>query len=107
MKDLDEGLRKKLGRIFKWKNYFEVSDQKVTLSGKELKRLKMSPKCEMEVGFLDDATLEVKLFGEGKLTKKVRQPVKSLLNGELGVIGGDDKDKYNDAWFVVLSAVTN
>ena len=40
----------------------------------------------------------------GKWTKTIRQSVKALNQGELAVLAGDDKDKYDDAWFVVLSA---
>lgn len=104
VKDLDEGLRKKLCRVFKWKNYFEISEQKVTLSSNETKRIKMSDKCELEIHYIDDETIEVKFFGEKRLTKTIRQPIKALRQGELGVIGGDDKEKYDDAWFVVLSS---
>jgi hypothetical protein len=103
VKELDSQLKKKLGSIFKWKNYFEVNQQKITLGPKESKKLKLSNKCEIELRFLDDNTLEIKLFGEGKLTKTVRQSVKSLVLGDIAVLAGDDKDKYNDAWFVILS----
>jgi len=103
-KDVDPRLKKKLGRIFKWKNYFEINEQKVSLGPKDLKRLKLSAKCEIEVRFVDEHTLEVKLYGEGKLAKTVRQSVKALNQGELSILAGDDKEKYDDAWFVVLSA---
>ena len=103
-RELDPKLKQKLSRVFKWKNYFENSQQKVTLGGKDAKRLKLSAKCEIELRFVDDNTLEIKLFGEGKLTKTIRQSVKALNQGELAVLAGDDKEKYNDAWFVVLSA---
>lgn len=106
-KEVDPALQKKLGRVFKWKNYFQISEQKTALGSQESKRLKMSSKCEIEFTYIEEATLEVKLYGEGKLTKTIRQPVKALQQGELGVIGGDDKAKYNDAWFVVLSSATD
>ncbi len=101
-KELNEPLKKKLCRVFKWKNYFEISQQSVVLAG-ETKRLKMSAKCEVEVRSLDDSTLEIKLFGEGKWTKTVRQSLKALNKGEIAVIAGDAKDNINDAWFVVFS----
>jgi hypothetical protein len=103
-KEIDAKLKKKLSRVFKWKNYFEINDQKVSLGAKDTKRLKLSAKCEIEIRFVDEQTLEIKLYGEGKLTKTIRQSVKALNQGELAVLAGDDKDKYDDAWFVVLSA---
>jgi len=105
-KELDPKIKKKLCQVFKWKNYFEINQQKLSLSPKETKKLKMSSKCELDLRFVDDNTLEIKLFGEGKWTKTIRQSVKALNQGELAVLAGDDKDKYGDAWFVVLSANT-
>jgi hypothetical protein len=89
--------------VFKWKSYFEISAQKLVVPPRGVKRVKMSPKCELEFRMTDEATLEVKLFGEGKLTKTIRQSTKSLEQGEIAVLAGDDKDKYGDAWFVVIS----
>jgi hypothetical protein len=103
-KEVDPKLKNKLCRVFKWKNYFEINDQRIALSPKDSKKLKMSSKCELDLRFLDESTLEIKLIGEGKWTKTVRQSVKALSQGELAVLAGDDKDKYDDAWFVVISS---
>lgn len=103
-KEVDPKVKGKLSRIFKWKHYFEINQQKVTLEANAPKRLKLSAKCEIDVRFLDEHTLEIKLYGEGKWTKTIRQSVVALNRGELAVLAGDDKDKYGDAWFVVLSA---
>jgi hypothetical protein len=103
-KELDAELRQKLGRVFKWNNYWQISEQKCGLKSGETKRLKMSAKCELELRHLDDATIEIKLYGEGKLTRTVKQSIKALEKGEFTVLAGDDKDKQNDAWFVVLTS---
>jgi hypothetical protein len=103
-KEVDAKLKKKLSRVFKWRYYYEINEQKVTLGAKDTKRLKLSAKCEIEVRFVDENTLEIKLFGEGRWAKTVRQSVRALNQGELAVLAGDDKEKYDDAWFVVLSA---
>jgi hypothetical protein len=102
-KEVEGAIKKKLCRVFKWKNYFEISQQPAAITSTASKRLKMSPRCEVEVRFVDDTTLEIKLFGEGKLTKTVRQPLKSLTQGGIAVIAGDAKDNVDDAWFVVFS----
>ena len=98
VKRLDEATRKKLGSVFKWKNYFEVDRQnfKVTLSAKN--RVRLSPKCEVEVENLGDSQVEVKLFGEGKMVVKKRQVLKA---GELLILAGDDKNQ--NAWFVIIT----
>ena len=98
VKRLDEETRKKLGSVFKWKNYFEVDRQnfKVALSAK--KRVRLSPKCEVEVENLGDFQVEVKLYGEGKMVVKKRQVLKA---GELLILAGDDKN--DNAWFVIIT----
>ncbi|MBK9139701.1 MAG: hypothetical protein IPM17_13205 [Verrucomicrobia bacterium] len=103
-KDLEPDLRQKLGRIFKWKNYWQISEQRCGFKPGETKKLKMSAKCDLEVRHLDEATIEIKLFGEGKLTRTVRQSIRVLERGELTVLAGDDKDKHDDAWFVVITS---
>ena len=103
-KELDKKLGDKLRKMFKWKNYFEISRQEVNLPASGSRKVRMSQKCELELRLSDDGSVEVKLFGEGKLVKTIRQPLKPLQKGEYAAIGGDDKDSYGDAWFVVLSA---
>lgn len=101
---LEAQFKNKLARVFKWKNYYLIHAQKVVIAGQgDEKRLKLSSKCEIELKRLDDSTLEIKLFGEGRWTKTVRQSVQALEKGELAVLAGDDKDNYADAWFVVIS----
>jgi hypothetical protein len=103
LKELDHRLRDKLRRVFKWKNYFEVNLQRCSLPPNVAKRIRMSNKYEIEVKYLRDQ-VEVKSYGEGKFLKKILQPTASLLAGEFLVLAGDDKEKYEDAWFVVISA---
>ena len=98
LRDLDPALKKKLAGVFKWKDYYEVDRQMITVPMSSKKRVRMSPKCDVEVDNLGDSMVEVKLFGEGKLVVKKKQALKPE---ELLVLAGDDKD--NTAWFVVLS----
>jgi hypothetical protein len=105
--ELTGALKEKLARVFKWKNYYQIKDQSFTVQPGEARRVKMSSKCELELKLVDDFTLEVKLFGEGTLVKTVRQPLQALRQGEIAVLAGDSKEKFGDAWFVVLSAPRN
>ena len=102
LKELDHRLRDKLRRVFKWKNYLEVNQQRCSLPLNVVKRLRMSAKYEIEVKYLKDQ-VEVKSYGEGKFLKKVLQPTAPLMVGEFLILAGDDKEKYEDAWFVVIS----
>jgi len=86
-------------RHFKWKNYYEVTNVNVTISGTATNRIRLSPKCEVELRNADKSGLEAKLYGEGKLvyTKKGNIPA-----GEHWALGGDDP-KNASAWFVILT----
>jgi hypothetical protein len=103
LKEVESKLADKLRRVFKWKNYFEVSNQNVILPTNAPQKLAMSRKCELELKRVDAEIVELKLVGEGKHVKTVRQRVKLLLQGEYSILAGDDKEKYDDAWFVVIS----
>jgi hypothetical protein len=98
LKDIDDATKEKLKGVFKWKNYFEVNRQNFTVPLSSKKRIRMSPKCDVEVENLGDSSLEVKLFGEGKLVVTKRQAIRA---GELLVLAGADKN--DTAWFVVLT----
>ena len=102
-KDVEPALRKRLSRIFKWKHYYEMRRRQVTVPTKRTPRLEMSKQCLLKFTIAEKDVVEVKLIGEGRLTKTVRQPVKALRNGDLLVLAGETKDNINDAWFVVIS----
>ena len=103
--DLDAKLGKKIRKIFKWKNYFEISSNVLSLPSDDGKRLKISDRCEVVVRELDGSQIEVVLFGDKKLAGKALQNYTPILTkGEHLVIGGDDKDNYGDAWLLIISA---
>ena len=88
----------KLRGVFKWKNYYEVNRQNFTVTSSAPKKVKMSGQCEIEVQNLGGSSVELKLYGQGKMVVRKTQKIKS---GELLVLAGDDKN--DTAWFVVLS----
>lgn len=95
---VDDDLAKKLGKTFKWKNYFEVRRVTAQIPNHGVKRITMSPKCDLEVTDLGGSKIAVKLFGEGK---PVNRSVGPLAKGELFIIGGDDKG--DNSWCIVLA----
>ncbi|MGV3772240.1 MAG: hypothetical protein ACO1QB_05015 [Verrucomicrobiales bacterium] len=97
LKDLDEEVKKKLRKIFKWKEYHLVRVQNLHLAPGEKKKIELSSKCTVEGENKIGEGLEVKLHGEGKLVKKVKQAMPLT---EWLVLGGDDKD--SNAWFVLI-----
>lgn len=102
-KDLDADLQKRLSRVFKWKHYYEMRRKQVVVRRGKTTRVEMSGKCVLKFALPDPETVEVRLIGEGRLTKTTRQPVMALKNGEIFVLAGETKDDVNDAWFVVIS----
>lgn len=105
LKNLDGKLHRKISRIFKWKNYFEISRRDLKLPGDDGKRIRISNRCEVVVRELSGDQMEVVLYGDKKLAGKAVQKYGPILNkGEFLVIGGDDKDNYGDAWLLVISA---
>ena len=100
LKDVDPKVREKLRGVFKWKNYFEVNRQSFTVTAAGPKKVKMSDLCQLEVQSLGNSSVELKLFGQGKMVVRKTQKIKA---GELLVLAGDDKN--DTAWFVVLSQI--
>jgi len=99
-KPVDTVYAKKLAKYFKWKNYFEVNRQTVTIPSRQSKRLTMSKQCVIEITELEGEPIEVKLYGEGKLLNKF---TKALTKGEIVAIAGDDKNE--SAWFVMIKEI--
>ncbi len=95
---VDEATAEKLRKIFKWKNYFQMSKQTAVIPSRGTKRLKMSDPCEIEITEMEGPRVEVKLFGKGKPVSKF---VKPLSKGESLAIGGEDKNDC--AWFIVIT----
>ncbi len=101
LRELDAALKEKLKGVFKWKNYFEVNHQSLAVSESVSKKVRMSAKCVIEVQNLGGSIVEVKLFGEGDLVVKKKEPLKS---GKSLIVAGPSKD--GTAWFVALTNVT-
>ena len=98
LKQVDQKLKKKFSEIVKWQNYFEVEQKHFAVAPDAVKKVTMSPKCEIEVRNEGNGMFEVRLYGEGKCLNKMRQAIPA---GDFLVIAGHDKDAT--AWFVVLN----
>jgi len=97
-KPLDAEMAKKLGKVFKWKHYFEVKRQTEIVPNRGTKVIEVSPKCKLEITELEGAKVEVKLYGEGK---PINRSTKNLSKGEYFILAGDDKNE--SAWFVIVT----
>lgn len=104
LKTMSPKLKAKFVNIFKWKDYYEISNKTIQFPKHAGKKVRMSPKCEIIMKLLDKDTLQVQVIGEDQLQRTVKHPLKPILkDGDLFVVGGDDKDSYGDAWFLVIA----
>ena len=97
LKEVDPALKEKFKKIFKWKNYFEVSRKNVGVKVGDPKHLKLSNKCEVKINQTEKDGMEVELIGEGKTVYKGKR---SMPLNDILILAGDDKNAT--AWFVVL-----
>ena len=95
---IDPATAEKLRKVFKWKNYFVVTNQVKVIPSRGSNRFDLSKQCSIEVTELEGPKVEVKLIGEGK---EINKTVKALNKGESFTYGKDDKN--DNAWFVIIT----
>lgn len=99
LKAVSPELREFLGRVFKWRDYWEVSVKTAEIPAHGMAALDMSEECRLEIRRLESHEVEVQLVGKGRQVFKQRQ---KLPPGEKFIVGGDSK--LENAWFVVVTA---
>jgi hypothetical protein len=101
-KPVDAELARKFAKSpYRWKYYYQVNRQHVTLGpGETRKGIKMSSKCVLDMTNPADGKIEVIFHGDGKKLLKHNVPFPM---GEHYMLGGDAKNET--AWFVVLKRV--
>ena len=96
-KPVDAELAAKLHGMFKWKNYFEITNQIASIPLNQSRDLKMSDECTLEIRNLGAARVEVKCIGRGK---EVVTGAHTLDAHGWLVLGGNADN--NTAWFIGL-----
>ncbi len=98
-KPVNHELADKLQRMFKWKNYFEITNQIGVIPVNKSYDFKMSSPCTLRIKNLGASRIEVSCIGEGKQVEKgiYTLPAKWL------VMGGNATN--NTAWFVGLRSL--
>lgn len=86
----------KLHDIFKWKNYWEVKRETVTLTSGSKVRKAMSAQREVEIDWTHPRNMTISLYTDGKLTRKRQQSVETKF-----YIAGGDKEGA-DCWFIII-----
>jgi hypothetical protein len=82
--------------MFKWKNYYEITNQVTTLTAGATNQWRMSSKCMIKVKNLGSSRVEVNLFGKNKWVSKGVHTLPCT-------IGGGDKN--DTVWFVILRSL--
>ncbi len=94
-KPVDPALFDKLHGAFKWKNYFEITNQISSIPVGKTRDIKMSDRCTLHVKNLGHSRIEVNCIGDGK---EVHKGAYTLTPPKWLDLGGNDKD--NTAWFI-------
>jgi hypothetical protein len=97
---VDNDLASKLHGMFKWKNYFEITNQAAAIALNKTSELKMSDRCTIQVKNLGDSRVEVNCIGQGK---EVCKGAYTLNPPTWLVLGGNATN--DTAWFIALRAV--
>jgi hypothetical protein len=83
--------------MFKWKNYFEITNQNASIPLNQTRDLKMSDHCTLQVRNLGASRVEINCIGEGK---QVHKRTDTLAPPNWLVLGGNADN--NTAWFIGL-----
>jgi hypothetical protein len=96
-KPVDADLAAKLHGMFKWKNYFEITNETASIPLNKTQDLKMSDHCTLHIKNLGGSRVEVSCIGEGK---PVDKRVDTLTPPKWLVWGGNST--ADTAWFIGL-----
>ncbi len=89
-------LSERLHAVFKWKNYWEIKRDSMTLKAGEKLRKRMSAEREVEAELLDSREITVRIYRNGKPTSNVRQSVEHRF-----IIAGG-ANEGGQSWFIVV-----
>jgi hypothetical protein len=97
LKPANKDMVAQLREAVKWKYYFEVTNSVAVVTANTCK-IRLSPKCELELQDAGKDGMAARFLGEGKEIWKGKV---KLETGKNLVIGGSDKNAT--AWFVALT----
>ena len=97
-KKVSELIRKRLSKVFKWRNYYQLSDKKLSIPDNKTKTAKLSKNASIKVSNRNNGRVSVSLFSGGKM---LIQKSQMLRTGSYMVLAG--KSTGDSAWFIVIS----
>lgn len=107
-RELNAEMRTKLINNLRWKNYYIVKSEERPVA-KEPCRFSLSERCSVGLKPDGKGAVEVQIFNP--MAAKPTEPVftesvslESLQKGHGVVIGSNSKDRWDDAWLVIVTA---
>lgn len=97
-KKVSDPIRKRLSKVFKWRNYYNLSVKQLSIPDDKTKTTKLSKKAFIKVNNRKNGKISVSLFSGGKM---LIQKSQTLRTGSYMVLAGDSKG--DSAWFIVIS----
>jgi len=104
---LAPALREKV-RQLRWKNYIVVNSA-TSSPAKDSKKVELSERCALTIKDLGNGQIQVSIFNPK--AEKPTEPVATkvlaadkLKQGHAYIIGGDSKDRWDDAWLVFITS---
>lgn len=91
--------KKKFEEFLKWENYYEISCKRINLTDDAERSIQMSDKCKIKIRKIEEKTIEVKLYGEGKLIIKKR--TKITAKKPQSIAGRNEAN--SDFWGIMIS----
>jgi len=89
-------LSQRLSPVFRWKRYYEVNCQPISVELGKISRSRLSDVRQVEIEPINSSEMEIRLYRDGKLTQTSRQ----LTHTRMAIMGGDRTQ--NESWFVVV-----
>ena len=90
-------LTKRLSPVFKWQNYWEVSQQAIAVYPGKVSMVPLDEIRRLELELVSPKEIEMRVYQNRNLTRKSRQPVQS---DHMEIIGGSHERET--CWFVVV-----
>jgi hypothetical protein len=99
-KTMDKDLASKLHGMFKWQNYYEITNQTTAIPLNQSRNLKMSGHCTLQIKNVGGSRIEINCIGDGK---QVCKSASTLVPPKWLVLAGNDTN--DTAWFIALRSV--
>ena len=94
-------LAARLSPVFRWKHYFETERHPVAHDPQKVSKVSLANKRTLEIEKLKAGGTEIRLYCNGKLITKARQPLDAK-ETRMTILGGEEANK--DSYFVVVRA---